>query len=928
VSKTLIIAEKPSVAADIARVVGAETKNTYAWESDSHIVSWALGHLVEFLEPEGYDKDLKRWRLKDLPIAPEAFQVQPVRGARKQLTALKKFLNNKEVDHVINACDAGREGELIFREIYRFAGSKKPVQRLWLQSMTTNAIRESLKNPRDNAEVDGLADAADCRAESDWLIGINATRALTIRMRSSRDRGVWSAGRVQTATLAILVRRELEILAHTPAAYWTIAATFGADGPPSHQYEANWFNPKGEAPRDRIHATEERDRVLALLESGPDATATETRKDSRATAPPLFDLTTLQREANRRFGFAARRTLRAAQQLYETEKALTYPRTDSKALPSDYGDIVTDVIQTLSQTKPWSTHAKTLLNQDLENTERIFNDAAISDHFAIIPTGQGDLTKLDGDAARIFDLVTRRFLAAFHPPAISTEIERITLVSGDSFRTRLKVLKEPGWRAVHDKDSEDSDVALPPLNATPTDTPTAVTLAEHSHEEKETKPLARHNEAALLGLMETAGKEIDDSHYAQVMKDTGGLGTPATRADIIETLLSREYAERCASKDGRRGMRATPRGIRLIEALNRINLPRLTSPELTASLEDALQAVEKGERMRDEYMSEIRSWTNEIVEAIRGFEYDTLYADTADLGDCPACKDGKVRESMRTYSCSNGGKEGTCAFVIWKEAGGRFIDRETAKTLLDNRETASKVGFFTRDAREYEATIGLLEDHRMEIRSKGQEIDTDNLDISPVDVGKCPQCGDGIIRRGPRGFTCIVDDAKGCGFSLPLQLCKRTLEPAEVEVLIGDNRKTETLEGFTSRRNRPFSAMLKLEESGKIAWEFPPRSGADGAGQARKFEVNSEPVGPCDCKNEKSGVMENETEFRCTADDCRRGVPREICKREITRDEVKSMFNGKESELLEGFISKAGKPFSAKLYFKKNGRHGFRFPEK
>ncbi len=927
-SKTLIIAEKPSVAADIARVVGADEKNAHAWESESHIVSWALGHLVEFLEPEGYDKDLKRWRLKDLPIAPDAFQVQPVRGARKQLTALKKYLNNKEVNLVINACDAGREGELIFREIYRFAGSKKPVERLWLQSMTTNSIRESLANPRENSEVDGLADAADCRAESDWLIGINATRALTIRMRSSRDRGVWSAGRVQTATLAILVSRELEILAHTPAAYWTIAAQFGAAGPPSHQYDAMWFNAKADAPRDRIHTAEERDRVLALLESKPEASATETRKDSRATAPPLFDLTMLQREANRRFGFSARRTLRAAQQLYETEKAITYPRTDSKALPSDYTEVVTEVIQTLSKEKTWGVHAKTLLTDGLQNTERIFDDAAISDHFAIIPTGQGNPGGMDGDPARIFDLVTRRFLAAFHPPAISTEIERITRLKDDTFRTRLKVLKEPGWRAVHNKDSEDSEAALAPLTATPTDQPTPVSLEEHSHEEKETKPPARHNEAALLGLMETAGKEIDDTHFAQIMKDTGGLGTPATRADIIETLLNREYAERCASKDGRRGMRATPRGIRLIESLRMINLPRLTSPELTASLEDALQAVEKGDRLRDDYMAEIRNWTNDIVEAIRGFEYDTLYAETEDLGDCPACKDGKVRESMRTYSCSNGGKEGTCAFVIWKEAGGRFIDRETAQTLLIERETASKVGFFTRDAREYEASIALLEDHRMEIRSKGREIATENLDVTPVEVGKCPQCGDGIIRRGPRGFTCVVGDEKGCAFSLPLQLCKRTLEPAEVGQLIGDERKTAALEGFISRRSRPFSATLKLEESGKIAWEFPPRTGGEGASQAKKFEVNPEPVGPCNCKSDKSGVVETETEFKCSADDCRRSVPREICKREITRDDVKTLFNGKESELLEGFTSKAGKPFGAKLYFKKNGRHGFRFPDK
>ena len=917
-TKTLIIAEKPSVANDIAKVVGANNKDAHAFEGNDHIVSWALGHLVEFVEPEGYDDAFKRWRLADLPIIPEAFQVTPVRGAKKQLTALKKYLCSKDVSRVINACDAGREGELIFREIYRYSGTEKNVERLWLQSMTPKAIEESLNNLRSADVVSGLADAADCRAESDWLIGINATRALTVRLRSKKDRGVWSAGRVQTATLAMLVRRELEILAHVPEDYWMIKADFSVTGDTPHQYQGTWFDPGAAAPRDRIFDPERRDKIKQLLENKVPASATETRKDSRATAPPLFDLTTLQRESNRRFGFSARRTLQAAQQLYEGYKVITYPRTDSKALPSDYLEPVQHSLKHLKGTSVYGGFAASLLDQGLNNTERNFNDAAVSDHFAIIPTGDGDISGLTGDAAKVFDLIARRFLASFYPVAVSTEVERITTMQDESFRTRRKVLKIPGWRAVYDKETEENGAdTLPPIGDP--NAPTSVSLEEHTVEERATKPSARYNEAGLLGLMETAGKEIEDDHFAQVLKDTGGLGTPATRADIIETLLSREYGERCVSIDGKRVIRATARGIRLIESLRKINLPRLTSAELTASLENSLREVEEGSRNRPDYMSEIRSWTDEIVTAIREFKYEELYADTDPLGACPVCET-VVRETMRTYSCE--GEE--CQFVVWKEAGGRYVDRSTAEVLVKEGNTSKKQGFFTRDGREYEAALILNEDRKVEL-SIGLDDGVDGADFEPVDVADCPMCEGGIVARKANGYAC---KEKECGFKLPVQLCKRELQIEEVKQLIGPDRSTSLLEGFISRRNRPFSATLKLGDNGKITWDFPPREGGGGnAANAKKFPVNEEPLGACDCSDEAK-AMETETEFKCSSDSCRRAVPREVCKRELTRDEVKTMFQGKESEVLEGFISKTGKPFAAKLYFKKNGRHGFRFPNR
>ena len=414
-AKTLIIAEKPSVAADIAKVVGATKKTQTAWTGDTHVVSWAVGHLLEFVQPQWYDKKFEKWRLKDLPILPEKFNTEPVRGHKRQLNALKKFLNAKDVERVVNACDAGREGELIFQEIYRWSGSDKPVDRLWLQSMTAASIAASLAAPRKGSDVSGLADAADCRAESDWLIGYNATRALTIRLRSSRDKNVWSAGRVQTATLALLVNREKTILSHIPEDYWLVSANFTTVQKP-HEYVGNWFDSKQDGPKDRIHDPAVRDRIVAALASGAAARASETRKSSKEKAPPLFDLTSLQREANRRFGLAARTTLRCAQALYEGHKLLTYPRTDSKALPSDYRPHVQNALQFLTADAGFRPHAQNLLSNGLNNEKRNFNDAAISDHFAIVPTGQGDPSILTGSDKKIWDLVVRRSSPHFIPP--------------------------------------------------------------------------------------------------------------------------------------------------------------------------------------------------------------------------------------------------------------------------------------------------------------------------------------------------------------------------------------------------------------------------------------------------------------------------------------------------------------------------------
>jgi DNA topoisomerase III len=922
VSKTLVIAEKPSVAADIAKVVGAGKKGTHAYEGDTHIVSWAVGHLLEFQKPEDYNKDLQRWRLKDLPIIPEKFMLTPVRGASAQLKALKKMIRRKDVDKLVNACDAGREGELIFREIYRFADTEKPVDRLWLQSMTGDAIQKGMDTPRTQQSVQGLADAADCRAECDWLIGMNATRALTIRLRSRSDKTVWSAGRVQTATLAMLVRRERAILAHEPKAYWLLKANFTVEGKDSHEYLGTWFDPKADAPRDRIYEPEKRDRLLKLLESGPKATASETRKTSRETAPALLDLTTLQREANKRFGFSARRTLSAAQSLYEQHKLLTYPRTDSKALPEDYRPFVKQSIEFLAGQKGLADHAKRLLSDGLSNEGRNFNNKAVSDHFAIIPTGEGNASKLRGDEGKIFDLVARRFLASFHPPAEYAEVDRTTMIEEEHFRTRRKVLTTPGWRAVWDSGKDDKKPGNLPALADPKGTESSI--SSHEAEEKLTKPPARHTEASLLRLMETAGVEVDDETLSQVLSETGGLGTPATRADIIETLLKREYSDRCTSIAGRKALRATSRGIRLIEALERIELPRLTQPELTGDIEEALRQVERGDRAREAYMTEIKDWTTLIVDRVRDFSYDTLYDGTEALGKCPAC--GKaVRETLRTYSCIESGRDGDCKFIIWKEVGGRYVDRRSAIQLVNDGMTPSKAGFFTRDGREYEAKFERGDDNKIRPHSNDPGAESGAEDIEPEKVAPCPFHEDKMVWRGPQGYRCEGFEGGDCKLSLPLRLCQRDLTVEEITALIGEKRSTELLEGFISKRNRPFSATLKLSDVGRIQWDFPPRNSKAGGGQpSREFPVNPEPIAACPYHKE-SQVIETATHFVCKEDGCKLSVPREICKRELNRDEATKLFTDNSTDALEGFTSKAGKPFAATLYLKRSGRHGFRF---
>jgi DNA topoisomerase-3 len=857
-AKTLVITEKPSVARDIAQALGGFTDHDGWFERDDMLLTFAVGHLFELLPPEEIDAKYKRWTLDVLPILPDEFRYKPKPGQSERVRTIRRLLEREDVDGVVNACDAGREGELIFREIVEHLGSRKPVRRLWLQSMTDEAIRDGFERLRPGEELQGLADAAACRAQSDWLIGMNATRALTKRLKSRKEKTAWSAGRVQTPTLAMLVDKELEILAHVPRPFWRVLATFEHAG---QRYEASWFDAGFEASDDlerkddRIFDEARAAAIVAAVQGRP-GSAEETRKPSRESAPPLFDLTSLQREANRRFGWSARRTLSAAQRCYERHKLLTYPRTDSRCLPNDYRQTVRRTLDSFAASKSgeegfadYARAAAQLRRSGLQNEARIFDDSGVSDHFAIVPTGGFPPVPLSGDDKRLFDLVVRRFLGAFHPPALWERVERTSTVGDERFRTRARTLVEPGWRSVLPGDGAEEDaVPLPPLVPGQSEARgVAVRNLEAQPQQEETRPPARITEARLLSLMENAGKQIDDEDYAAVLHEKG-IGTPATRADIIENLIAKGYVVRIG-----KALRPTVKGIRMIDTLRRIHVDRLTSPELTGELEYHLRQVERGARTKRDFMSEISDYTVEIVDRTKGFSYDALYDPDEVLGTCPSC--GRpVIEMAWFYRCKEDPpRDPDCPLRIWKDTSGRYIDRESVRALLRDGRTGVIDGFTARDGRTYRGVLELnRDDWTLSVRAAGWNEDAASaepeFEVNPEPLGRCPFEEDCCIVESPTQFVCerklkeaelsreeiAKRKAEGlpqsCGFVLPRTVCKREITREEALRYVAEG-KTELLTDFTSRFGRPFSATLVLKENGRHGFEFPPRKarGAEAA---------------------------------------------------------------------------------------------------
>jgi len=700
VGKTLVIAEKPSVGRDLTKVLrGSFAKHEGYLESPEHVITWAVGHLVQLAEPEEYDPKFKKWRMADLPIVPDRFRlVIRDERSRKQMTVVSRQLKRDDVDAVVNACDAGREGELIFAWLYEKAGARKPVQRLWLSSMTTSAIRDAFGALRPAAELASLEAAARSRSEADWIVGMNATRAATIRLRSSFD-GAVSLGRVQTPTLAILARREQEIRDFTPEPYWLVDALFATDDKRSYagRYHAG--------AKPRLTSAQEAERVVAACAEQPGTITKHDTSERRERAPLLYDLTTLQREANSRYGFAARRTLAAAQRLYEEHKYLTYPRTSSRFLP---GDVVSEIKPTaglVGANREYATAAAYVTGLDLLPLGRVVNDAKVTDHHAIIPTrSEHALDRLSDDDRRIYDLVARRFLAVFHPEAVfeNTRVETTVEAGGESFvfRTRGRRLLQPGWRGVYDQltderrsedEDEGSDQDLPALRPQE-----RVLTREVQALAKETKPPRRYSEGSLLAAMETAGKLVDDDELREAMKDSG-IGTPATRAAIIERLLSVGYIER----DGR-ALVCTEKGVNVIGLLG---AHRLTSPELTGDWEARLAKIEQGSDSRERFMGDIERFAAETVSELDEKLKD-IRIPRANLGPCPVC--GRdVIENRKGFSCWSREDPG-CGFVIWKAKAGKQLTGSMARELIAAGRTVKPVtGFKGRSGRSFRAKLAL-----------------------------------------------------------------------------------------------------------------------------------------------------------------------------------------------------------------------------
>jgi len=703
-AKTLVIAEKPSVGRDLARVLpGPFAKHEGYLEGPEHVITWAVGHLVQLAEPDEYDPKFKRWRMADLPIVPDRFRLV-VRDERskKQMSVVTKLLHRDDLIEVINACDAGREGELIFAYLYEKAGSKLPVRRLWLSSMTTAAMRAAFDSLRPGSELALLEQAARSRSEADWIVGMNATRAATIRLRSSFD-GAVSLGRVQTPTLAIIARREEEIRAFKPEPYWLVDASFE----PAADSERNYGGRFHAGAKPRLATEAEAEAIVAACRGG-EGEITKVEKREQVEKPPmLYDLTTLQREANTRFGFSARRTLGAAQRLYEEHKALTYPRTNSRYLTSDMAAEIVPTVELLGARAEYRAAAEYVTGLDVLPLGRVVDDSKVTDHHAIIPTrAEHAIEKMDEDDHRVYDLVVRRFLAAFHPQAVLENTRVETTVAGHVFRTRGKVLLVPGWRAVYlaaaadpqpsETPGDEDEVGEQQLPRLEQGEPSRVLEIEQLA--KETKPPRRYSDASLLGAMETAGKLVDDEELREAMKDSG-IGTPATRAAIIERLIDVGYVER----DGR-ALVATEKGLNVIRLLGEYPL---TSPDLTGSWEQRLGQIERGEDSRERFMRDIAGFAKETVEVLDETLKD-VRIPRANLGPCPVCGHDII-ENRKGYSCWSRDDPG-CGFVIWKSKAGKTLALAIARELITTGRTARPVtGFRGRSGRSFRARLALAQ---------------------------------------------------------------------------------------------------------------------------------------------------------------------------------------------------------------------------
>ena len=930
--KALIIAEKPSVAADIAKALGGFKKQEDHYESEQYVLSSAVGHLLQICVPEQYEVKRGKWTFAHLPVIPPHFDLRPIEKSEARLKLLLKLIKRADVDALINACDAGREGELIFRYIVQYSKVRKPIKRLWLQSMTPAAIREGFAQLRDDASMLPLADAAVCRSESDWLVGINGTRAMTAFNSKTGGFHLTTVGRVQTPTLAILVEREERIKYFVPRDYWEVHGSFGAE---AGEYPGRWFDEKfaradGDADLkpERLWDVKRAEAIRELCLGKP-GIVTEESKPTTQLSPLLYDLTSLQREANGRFGFSAKNTLGLAQALYEKHKVLTYPRTDSRALPEDYLATVKTTLDMLVQT-PYGAFADQILKSDwVKPNKRIFNNAKVSDHFAIIPTSLPP-KHLSEPEAKLYDMVTKRFLAVFYPAAEFLVTTRITRVEGEPFKSEGKVMVSPGWMAVYGKEvqAEPTEASRNLVPVKPNETVKTLNIEVNANQ---TKPPPRFNEATLLSAMESAGKLIDDEELREAMSEKG-LGTPATRAQIIEGLIYEKYVLRAG-----RELQPTAKAFSLITLLRGLGIPELSSPELTGNWEFKLRSMARGQMKRKDFMKEIADVTRDMVEKARRHESDTVPGDFGTLKvPCPKCG-GEIHENYKKFQCQK------CDFGLWKIVAGRQLEIPEVEELISKRQVGPLQGFRSKMGKPFAAVIKLTPELKPEF-DFGQDKTEGDGAVAAVDfsgqepVGKCPKCGNRVFETAMH-YVCekATGPNRTCDFRSGKIILQRPMERAQMQKLLETGR-TDLLEKFISRKGRPFKAFLVIKDK-KVGFEFEPRA-AKGKGAATKSSepkapaakidfTGLEPLGKCPKCGGK--IFETEAGFVCERSQadkraCKFKIGKTILQQPIERPQAVKLLNEGKTDLLNQFISKAGRPFPAYLVLDDLGKVGFEFP--
>jgi len=930
--KALIIAEKPSVANDIAKALGGFKKVDEHLENDQFVVSSAVGHLLELTPPPGVEAARGKWTFKCLPVIPPHFDLQPIEKSENRLRQLAKLIKRKDVTALINACDAGREGELIFRNIVRYTSAKQPIRRLWLQSMTPAAIRDGFAQLRDASSMQPLSDAATSRSEADWLVGINGTRAMTAFNSKLGGFFKTTVGRVQTPTLAILVEREEKIKRFVPRSFWEVVGTFDAA---AGQYTGRWFDEKfakldgkdadADLKAERFWDVAKAEAIRAKCLGKP-GIVTEESKPSTQLSPLLYDLTSLQREANSRFGFSAKNTLAITQALYERHKVLTYPRTDSRALPEDYLGTVRGVMKMLGETRYAPFAGEILQKGWVHANKRIFNNAKVSDHFAIIPTTQAS-KHLSEPELKLYDLVTKRFLAVFYPAAEFLETTRITRVESEPFKSVGKVLVQPGWLTVYGKEAQDEDTpSLVPVQPNERVQTSAIEVKQNV-----TKPPPRYTEATLLSAMEGAGKLVEDDELREAMREKG-LGTPATRASIIEGLVYEQYLHRHG-----RELQPTAKAFSLMELLNGLDVAELTKPELTGDWEFQLRQIQRRQISREQFMAGIADMTRRIVDRAKKFEHDTIPGDFGVLNvPCPKCG-GEVHEKYKAYQCVKDG----CDFSVWKVLCSRMFEFEEVEKLIAEKQIGPLQNFRSKLGKPFNAVLKLNAEFKIEFDFGNNQPKEGSEATAPVDftgkepLGKCPKCG-GQVFDGGMNYVCekSTGDARTCTFRTGKIILQQQVEPAQITKLLAEG-KTDLLKDFVSKKTgRKFEAFLALKD-GEVKFEFAPRERKPREAKPKEPRPKLDftgltPVGKCP----KCGgrVFEGPTHFVCEKSQaekkpCKFSVGKTILQQPIEPAQLQKLLAGEKTDLLTKFVSsKTGRPFRAFLGMDEKGKVTFDFP--